>query len=91
MDESQINLRMILAKLSEISRKVDRQGNSDVPQYLSIKKAAAILDMEENAVRQMIHRREIPSYRLGRRRLIRAEDLERVMVKYPAIEEVLNG
>ena len=92
MNEPQSNkLLLILAKLNEISQKLDNKGDSEIPQYLSIKTVAAMLDMEENAVRQMIHRREIPSYKLGRRRLVRLDDLTMVMVEYRTMDDILNN
>ena len=52
--------------------------------YLSPATAARIFDLTEQAVRSMIKRRDIPSYRLGTRRILKYSELETLLVRYPS-------
>ncbi len=51
---------------------------SDTPRYISIKQAAEIIPgMTEGAIYKRVQRREIPSYTIGRRRLLKSDEFIR--------------
>ena len=56
--------------------------------YLSLPIAAEMFGLTVSALRSMIKRREIPSHRLGTRRLVKYSELEALLVRYPSKYEV---
>lgn len=56
-------------------------GNEEMDGLLSLDKAAAILDISERNLKYRIASREIPSVKLGGRRLIRKSDLRQYIAK----------
>ena len=56
--------------------------------YLSVKSAARIFDHTEEAVRDMIKRREIPFYKRNSRVFVTYREFENLLVRYPSINEI---
>lgn len=50
-------------------------------EWLSSKDAAYFLSISEAALRMMVHRGEIPTYKLGRRLRFRLDDCRRLFVR----------
>lgn len=89
MTDPLTDTQIILARLDLLGAQIAQLENFKMPRYLSIKSVGVMLDLNENAVRQLIHRRAIPSYRQGRRRLVMLEDLQKTLVRVPSKDEVL--
>ena len=56
--------------------------------YLNIPTAAEKYGLTEGALRSLIKRREVPSYKWGTRRLVKYSELEALLVRYPSKYEV---
>ena len=89
MTDSLTGIQIILGRLDLLGEQIAQMENGKVPRYLSIKSVARMLDLKENAVRQLIHRRALPSLQLGRRRLVLLDDLQKMLVRYPSKDEIL--
>ena len=50
-------------------------------EWYGTEKAAAFLDVTPNALRIMVHRRQLQAYRLGRRLRFRLADLRSVLLR----------
>jgi len=55
--------------------------SSNASGYISVEEAAGILEMEPNTVRKMMRRGEFRTTRIGRRKYINAEDVNRYYEK----------
>ena len=56
--------------------------------YLNLPTAAEKFGLTVGALRSLIKRREVPSYRWGTRRLVKYSELEALLVRYPSKYEV---
>ena len=89
MTEPLTDTQIILARLDQQGAQIDQLKDLKLPRYLCAKSVGVMLDMKENAVRQLIHRRVIPSYKFGSRRLVLLEDVQKLLVRYPSKDELM--
>ena len=89
MSKPLTDTQLVLARLDHLGAQIDQLQDLKLPRYLSAKSVGVMLDLKENAVRQLIHRGVIPSYRFGNRRLVLLEDVQKLLVRYPSKDELL--
>ena len=89
MTEPLTDTQLVLARLDQLGSQIDQLQDLKLPRYLSAKSVGVMLDLKENAVRQLIHRRTLPSYRFGNRRLVLLDDLQKLLIRYPSNDELI--
>lgn len=82
--------RMIIQRLERLSTQIRDLEDCRLPQYLSPKTVAFVLDTTEKSVRSILRNRDIPYYKAGRRVRILLDDLEKYLIRHPSMDEMVR-
>ena len=88
--DNKSSLTRIEAKLDVVLRALRAKEATRLPNCLTIKSAADQLGIPDSTLRKMVDRRKIPSFKLGRTRLVSVNDLKKSLIRIPSEAEILD-